>query len=248
MNDDVHIHTFIILLFPTADREKSIQLKHRYQNRRQVQPATVHYPNYTGLLFQINALLCPQKGNSVLCCALNSWERQPQHPSWMWQCWIIMQDVSLDCYLTCLTVTDLCSRVSFGLRWLSFVRSGGARLRCEVRAGGLRLSSGLWLSRRLWWSLLLSSGGSVGAGWYVCSSIGSGREVSVGAWGDVSIRTWRYDSIGAGRDVRAWRVVEQRAHGRACDWGGRRACHWAADHSHGLHGHLLGLRKEKTTH
>lgn len=172
----------------------------------------------------------------------------PQHPSRMWQCWIIMQDVSLDCYLTCLTVTDLCSRVSFGLRWLSFVRSSGAGLRFEVRPGGLRLSSGLRLSRRLWWSLLLSSGGSVGAGWYVCSSIGSGSEVSIGTWGDVSIRTWRYDSIGAGRGVQAWRVVEQRAHGRACDWGGRRACHWAADHSHGLHGHLLGLRKKKMTH
>lgn len=81
----------------------------------------------------------------------------------------------------------------------------------------------------------------------VCCGIGSGSEVSVGAGWDVSVRTRGYDSIGAGGGVRAGRVLQQRAHGRACDRGGGGARDWA-DHRHGLHGHLLGLRNKTMTH
>lgn len=55
------------------------------------------------------------------------------------------------------------------------------------------------------------------AGRDVCCSVGSGTEVSVGAGWDVSVWTRGYDNIGAGGGVRAGRVVEQRAHGRARD-------------------------------
>lgn len=87
------------------------------------------------------------------------------------------------------------------------------------------------------------SRGRIGAGWDVCRSVGSWGEVCIGAGWDVSIRTWRYDSISAGGGVGAGRVVEQRAHGRACDRGSGGACDWTADHGHSLHGHLLGLRE-----
>lgn len=70
------------------------------------------------------------------------------------------------------------------------------------------------LSLRLRWSLFLSSSRRIGAGRDVCCSVGSGTEVSVGAGRDVSVWTRGYDSVRAGR------VVEQRAHGRTCDWGG----------------------------
>ena len=153
-----------------------------------------------------------------------------------------MHPVSFDHYLTCLRVTDLCSRISFRLCWLSFT---GAWLRFKAGVCGLRLSCRPSLGLRL--SLFLSSSGGVGAWRYVCCGVGSRCEVSVGAGWDVSIRTWWYNSIGAGGGVRAGRVMGQRAHGRACDGGGRGACHWAANHGHSLHGHLLGLRDEDMT-
>lgn len=81
----------------------------------------------------------------------------------------------------------------------------------------------------------------------VCCSIGSGSEVGVGAGWDVGVRTRGYDSVGAVGGVRAGRVVEQGAHGRAHDRGGGGARHWAADNGHGLHGHLLGLRNKTMT-
>jgi len=59
----------------------------------------------------------------------------------------------------------------------------------------------------------------IGAGQDGCCSIRSWSEVSVGAWWDVRIWTWRYDDIWTGRGVWAWRMNEQRTHGRAC-YGG----------------------------
>lgn len=91
----------------------------------------------------------------------------------------------------------------------------------------------------------MSSRRRIWAGRDVCCGVGSGNKVSVGAGWDVSIWTWGYDSIGASREVWAGRVLEQRAHGRACDRGGRGARHWAADDGHGLHGHLLRLRNKQ---
>lgn len=61
------------------------------------------------------------------------------------------------------------------------------------------------------------SGRRVGTGWDVCCSVGSGTEVSIGAGWDISIWTWGYGSIWAGR------VMEKRADRRTCGWGGRRA-------------------------
>lgn len=164
-----------------------------------------------------------------------SLQQQLEHLSWIKKYWISLR------------VTDLFSSAGFRLPGLFF---GGARLKVGVRTGGPRLSWGLSrrLSLRGRWSLFLLSSRRIGTGWDACCSVGGGTEISIGAGWDVSIWTWGYDSIGASGCIRAGRVVEQWAHGRTCDWGGGGTCHGAADDGHGLHGHLLGLRKQKMTY
>lgn len=135
-------------------------------------------------------------------------------------------NVILDYWLTCLRVTDLTSRSGSGLCWLGFDR---AWMRAWVREGWYRLRLSCRLRRRLGFRLqrcfLLLSSRRVGAKRDIWGSEGSGTEVSIGAGWNISVWTWGYGSIWAGR------VMEMRAHRRTCDWGGRGA--WCGATSHG---------------
>lgn len=135
-------------------------------------------------------------------------------------------NVILDYWLMCLRVTDLASCSGSGLCWLGFDR---AYMRAWVREGWYRLRLSCRLCRRLGFRLqrcfLLLSSRKVGAKRDICGSVGSGTEVSIGAGWNISVWTWGYGSIWAGR------VMELRAHRRTRDWGGRGA--WCGATGHG---------------